>query len=204
MVTPEISTQGRPAMSTGTKRMYCPSCGEEVDTFLMLDGADESHHCFFCGVRLTGEKPVAQKSLETMLVAEDSAVFREVLQDRILEMGIAREVECADNGEEFITLFTRRLLKKLPVSVAVMDIRMPQMNGINAAMALRAIEKGMGVKKPTPILFFSSVKCDDNLKQVFQHCAPARYINKGNADSPEQLTDRLLQVLGRLLAESKR
>ncbi len=79
---------------------------------------------------------------------------------------------------------------------------MPGINGVNAAMALRAEEKGLAKKKPVPILFFSSVKYNDTLKDIFQHCSPARYINKGNSASPEELSERLLQVISRLMSES--
>jgi CheY-like chemotaxis protein len=190
-------------MTEAAKRMYCPSCGETVDTFVMLDTEmREEFHCFVCGAVLSGETPLAVKALEMMLVAEDSMVFREVLHDKIVERGIARQVEMADNGEEFLAKFTRRLAHDLPVSLAVLDIRMPGMNGVNAAMAMRAVEKGFGVRRPAPILFFSSVKCDDTLKELFKRCAPARYINKGASPSPENLADRLVEVIQRLLTES--
>ena len=41
---------------TQQKRMYCPSCGEEVDTFIMLDESGEARHCFICGLKLGGER----------------------------------------------------------------------------------------------------------------------------------------------------
>ena len=189
-------------MSDPGAKLYCPSCGEQVETFIMLDESGESHHCFICGVKLDGGSGRSVKSLEMMLIAEDSMVFREVLTDKILELGLAGEVETANDGEEFIALFTRRLVRGQPVSLAVMDIRMPGMNGVNAAMAMRAIERGMERKRLVPILFFSSVRCDDTLRDVFKHCAPARYINKGNAASPEELSERLVEVINGLLAES--
>jgi CheY-like chemotaxis protein len=190
-------------MTQIVQSMYCASCGEMVDTFVMLDtDMVEKHHCFVCGAALSGEAPAAAKALEMMLVAEDSMVFREVLQDKIVERGIARQLDMADNGEEFLDKFTRRLANNLPVSLAVLDIRMPGMNGVNAAMAMRAVERGLGLKRPVPILFFSSVKCDDTLKELFQRCSPARYINKGASPSPEDLADRLVEVIQRLLSES--
>lgn len=69
----------------------------------MLEGDEEVDHCFVCGAALAGEKaPSAIKSLEMMLVAEDSMVFREVLKDKIMEMGLAKKVEVTDNGEQFV------------------------------------------------------------------------------------------------------
>lgn len=188
-------------MTEQSKRMYCPSCGEEVETFLMLEEEKEVYRCFICGMDLPDSDEPSLKPLDLMLVAEDSMVFREVLKDKILELGIARQVELAENGEEFLTAFTRSIASSQPVSLAVLDIRMPGMNGVNAAMAMRAVERGLEKKRRVPILFFSSLKCDETLKNVFKQCAPARYINKGNSASPEDLSDRLVQVISRLMSE---
>lgn len=191
-------------MSETVKRIYCPSCGEEVDTYVIFDAGAEELHCFICGMALTGASAPAMRPLQTMLVAEDSRVFREVLTDKIVELGMAREVEVADHGEEFLEIFTRRLHQGLPVSLAVLDIRMPLMDGVNAAIAMRAIERGLGGRRPVPILFFSSMRCDEAMKAIFQRCAPARYINKGASQSPEDLADRLVEVIKRLMEESGR
>jgi len=186
------------------EKMYCPSCGEDVSTFVVFEGEGESKCCFQCGMNLSAAASRNARILDYMLVAEDSLVFREVLKDKVEELGIAKEVGLAGNGEEFLETFTQRAFAKKPLSVAVLDIRMPGMNGMNAAMALRAIERGLGKKKPVPILFFSSLKCDDTLREVFKRCAPARYINKGNATSPDELSDRLVEVINRLMLESSR
>ena len=183
--------------------MYCPYCGEEVDTYVMLVEGDEQHHCFSCSSPLGDEKPASGfKPLETILVAEDSAVFREVLRDKLIEKDLSKNAVVAGNGEEFLTLFTNRLFRSQPVSLCILDIRMPVFNGVNAAMALRSIEKGFERPRKTPILFFSTVKCDDTLREVLRFTAPARYINKGASDSPDELADRLVEVIQRLILES--
>jgi len=189
--------------ASASQRMYCPYCGEEVDTYLMLVEGDEQHHCFVCSSPLGEEQPAASfKALETILVAEDSAVFREVLRDKLVEKELTKNAVMTANGEEFLTLFTNRLYRSQPVSLCILDIRMPVFNGVNAAMALRSIEKGFERPRKTPILFFSTVKCDDTLREVLRFTSPSRYINKGASDSPDQLADRLLEVVQRLLQES--
>jgi len=154
-------------MTDAAKRMYCPSCGEDVETFVMLDQGEESHRCFVCGAVLSAEAGTELKPLEMMLVAEDSMVFREVLKDKITELGISNDVAMAKDGEEFIALFTYRVANDKPISLAVLDIRMPGMNGVNAAMAMRAVEKGLNRRRPVPILFFSSVKYHFHILQFF-------------------------------------
>jgi CheY-like chemotaxis protein len=184
--------------------MYCPSCGEEVDTFLMLVEDEEQHHCFVCSSPLSQERSAAGgfKPLDSILVAEDSAVFREVLRDKLTEKDLTKNAVMAGNGEEFLTIFTNRLYRNQPISLCILDIRMPVFNGVNAAMALRSIEKGFERTRKIPILFFSSVKCDEQLREILKFTAPSRYINKGASDSPDELADRLLDVVQRLLLES--
>jgi CheY-like chemotaxis protein len=159
-------------MSSTVQRRYCPSCGEEVDTYVILDAGVEQLHCFICGAALTGEAGPGFKPLPFMLVAEDSRVFREVLKDKVLELGMAEEVELAEQGERFITLFTHRVSQGQPVSLAVLDIQMPIMDGIHAGLALRAVERGLKKQRPTPILFFASVRCDEDMRVLFTRCAP--------------------------------
>ena len=190
--------------ASASKTMYCPYCGEDVETFLMLVEGEEQHHCFICSSPLGEERPAAAgfKPLDSILVAEDSAVFREVLRDKLVEKDLTKNAVMAGNGEEFLTIFTNRLFRSQPVSLCILDIRMPIFNGINAAMALRSIEKGFERPRKTPILFFSSVKCDDALREVLKFTSPSRYINKGASDSPDELADRLLEVVQRLILES--
>ena len=65
---------------------------------------------------------------------------------------------------------------------------MPVVNGVNAAIAMRAIEKGYDLKKPIPILFFTAKQCDETFKKVLSYTTPAKYINKGTGTSPDPLT----------------
>ena len=59
-------------MTEGAKKMYCPSCGETVETFVMFNpDMAEEFHCFVCGAALSGETPGAVKPLEMMLVETD-------------------------------------------------------------------------------------------------------------------------------------
>ncbi len=192
-------------MADSSKRMYCPSCGQDVETFIMLQDGDEKHFCFLCSSPISGKEAVAPlKTLDTILVADDSAVFREVLKDKLSEKQAAKNVIMSSNGEEILTLFTNRLFKKQPISLVILDIRMPVFNGVNAAMAIRGVEKGFEVRRHVPILFFSTVVCDDTLREVLKHCTPARYINKGSGSSPDELAQRLYEVICHLIEESTR
>jgi CheY-like chemotaxis protein/rubredoxin len=184
-------------------KLFCPSCGEEVEYFVMLQEGDEIFHCSVCGLILQPEKPkeVKIKTLQSVIAAEDSQILLKTLSQMLVEKRITREVEACINGEEFITKVMERSKKNQPISLAILDVAMPILNGINAAVIFRAIEKGFDKKGKTPILFFTSYRCDDTFKKVLKYCAPAKYINKGTGSSPEEFAERLYQVVSQLLAE---
>ncbi len=192
-------------MTNGTK-LYCPSCGEDVEYFVMVSGGEELAHCSNCGLILQTEKAQPKKDqkirpLQYVIAAEDSPLLLKSIGNMILEKGISKQVEPCQNGEEFINKVTARLKENQPVSLAILDVAMPILNGINAAVIFRALEKGFEKKRFTPILFFTSYKCDDTFKKVLKYTAPAKYINKGAGASPEQFAERLMQVVSQLLAE---
>ena len=188
------------------KKLYCPSCGENVEYFVMLTEGDEICHCSICGLILHREEAQAKpaeklKTLQSVVAAEDSPVLLKTLSHMLVDKNITRGVEPCKNGEEFITAMVGRLKQNLPISLVILDVNMPILNGINAAVIMRAIERGFGKKRPTPILFFTSYRCDDTFKKVLKYCAPARYINKGTGSSPDEFAQRLYQVVSQLLTE---
>jgi CheY-like chemotaxis protein/rubredoxin len=185
-------------------RLYCPSCGEEVEYFVMLSEGDEIIHCSICGLILQPEKKKEEariKTLQNVIAAEDSQVLLKTLSQMMLDKKITQSVEACKNGEDFITKVMERFKQNLPISLAILDVAMPVLNGINAAVVFRAIEKGFGKTRKTPILFFTSYRCDDTFQKVLKYCAPAKYINKGTGSSPEEFAERLYQVISQLLVE---
>lgn len=187
-------------------KLYCPSCGEDVEYFVMLSEGNELTHCSICGLILQREEPDAKaheriKTLQNVVAAEDSPVLLKTLSQMLVDRNITKTVEACKNGEEFISSVVERLKNNLPISLVILDVNMPVLNGINAAVIFRAIERGFGKKRPTPILFFTSYRCDDTFKKVLKYCAPAKYINKGTGSSPEEFAQRLYQVVSQLLAE---
>jgi len=187
-------------------RLFCPSCGEEVEYFVMVSAGEELAHCSNCGLILQMDQPLQKKEarirpLQYVIAAEDSPLLLKTIGNMMIEKGVTKQVESCKNGEEFITRITARLKENQPISLSILDVAMPILNGINAAVIFRAIEKGFDKKRFTPILFFTSYKCDDTFKKVLKYTAPAKYINKGTGASPEQFAERLLQVVYQLLAE---
>lgn len=188
----------------GAKKGHCLSCGQEVELFYMLVEGVDRPHCFLCGMMIDESKPSAKqtkiKTLDAIMLADDSALAREVIVDKLVELKAAHKVVALANGEEFLESYTRKLIEKSPPNLIILDIRMPGINGVNAALAARCIEKAFGKTNPTPLLFFSSVVCDDTLKSAMTRLSPARYINKGASSTPDDLAARIFGVLSKLLS----
>lgn len=192
-------------------KKFCPSCGENVDTYIVNRGgiiggggtvsASERHEdecCILCGMIVEEIHHNEITPAESILVADDSTMIRDLLSDLISHEKLAKDVAGCGHGAEFITVFTGKALAKEPFSLVVLDVAMPVLNGINAAIAMRAIEKALKIK-PTPILFFTAQKCDENFKKVMAYCKPALYVNKGVSSMPDLLASRIGQVVKRLL-----
>ncbi len=191
-------------MSAQANKIFCPSCGEKVDYFVMLSGGDEIKHCSVCGLILHDEPEQAEDKLKTLqhvVAAEDNTLLLKTVSRMLQDKKIAKSVDACKNGEEFITTTVNRIKEGQPISLVILDVNMPILNGINAAVIMRAVEKGYDKKRPTPLLFFTSYKCDDTFKKVLKYCKPAKYINKGAGASPEQFAERLYQVIYQLLSE---
>jgi CheY-like chemotaxis protein len=134
---------------------------------------------------------------EQVLVAEDSALLREVIKDSLAEAGISRAVRSCGNGEEFLQAMAEGIGQQRVPDLAILDVGMPVLNGYYAAIALRAVERGLKVP-PTPIVYFTARACDETFKKVLEYTQPARYLNKGADAAPPRIAARLVQVLASL------
>ncbi len=198
-------------MGNDTKgKKFCPSCGENVDTYFVdRSGGVESEGkkkgdicCIFCGMiveDISGNDVIPAKSI---LISDDSAMVRELITDMLKENGLTKDVIASKDGSDFITLFVKKISKKTPFSLVILDVSMPILNGVNAAIAMRAIEKALKMKS-TPVLFFTAQKCDENFKKVLAYCKPALYVNKGVSSTPDLLASRVSQVIIKLLKDIK-
>jgi len=139
--------------------------------------------------------------IETIVLAEDVSLLREMLKDSLVERGLSRRVISCRNGYEFLSAYARSRQNEQAVGLVILDVIMPVLNGVSAAVALRAHEKGRNLS-PAPILFFTSKRCDETFKKVLTFCRPAMYVNKGASSSPQHLQERVDKVITQLLKES--
>lgn len=188
------------------KKVYCPSCGIDVEPFSISAGGEEVIHCSVCGLVLDldggsdGDEPEFRK-LKRVGVAEDSDTLRNLLTKVLVDQGVTEEVFGASNGVEFVTLVNQHYQAKKALSLAILDVEMPMMSGVQAALSLREMEKQFLLKRKTPILFFTSRKCDDRFKSVLKQLEPSSYVNKGASSDPKELVRRVYKVLMVLLKQ---
>jgi CheY-like chemotaxis protein len=111
---------------------------------------------------------------------------------------LTTNVISADNGPHFLTLAVERFRQNLPIKLAILDIIMEPLDGVATALALRAIEQGLNVPQPTPVLFLSAARLDDATYRLLRQCRPARCLNKGLDATPDKLGPRLDNIIGHL------
>ncbi len=136
--------------------------------------------------------------LRHVLVADDSKFTRRIIQELLLEKGFAELVDDFENGLGLTSAFAKIIADGRRVDAVVVDINMPEMDGITAARLIRGIESQNDLKK-SPIIFFSAVKADENLRRQMQRLAPAWYVNKGSDPDPDRLAERVEGLLGQVL-----
>jgi len=206
---------------------FCPKCGRKTEAISISIGPDgeERLRCSNCGAfidepagdegfkdaLLSGEEQAAFSD-ESIVIPTYSTIVAAGYKPEILEMivnavarkNLARQVIPCENGEELII----RLVKDLSagnsnnINLAIFDVPMPYLNGINAAIGIRAIEKPFPDHNLIPILFLTRKPVDETFKKVIKYLAPAKYANLGPSDNPKEIAARVDRIIALLAQES--
>jgi len=143
--------------------------------------------------KLWKEKEV---SVETYaLIAEDSDFARKLLKELVSKSKLASEVIAVTNGLELITEITKLRKINAKISFAIIDLSMPVMDGLTAASIIRSLEEDEENVVKIPIVFFSAVKANEELRKQMELLSPAHYLNKGSDPDPRGLADRIHVLL---------
>ncbi|MCX7792808.1 MAG: response regulator [Thermodesulfovibrionales bacterium] len=128
------------------------------------------------------------------IIAEDSEFLRTLLKELVLRKSLSDTVITATNGLEFIAEYTRLMNERRRINFAIVDINMPEMDGLTAVRTVRALEDRNN-RERVPVVFFSAVKADEDLRKQMSILEPASYINKGVSASPKVLAERVEVLL---------
>ena len=81
--------------------------------------------------------------MKKILVADDEMAIRLLYSEELKEEGY--EVYTAANGREAL-----EIVEKEPLDLVILDIKMPEMDGFAATMAIREKEKIRQIRKELP------------------------------------------------------
>ena len=129
---------------------------ELQDTFrnIALTFADyEEERQMLGGSRGARSKACASKPVETVLLAEDNDINREIMLSQLTSMGYG--VDTAANGAEALALYQQK-----DYDVILTDIEMPEMNGYELTAEIRRLETDSN--RSTPILAITASEFDLN------------------------------------------
>lgn len=178
---------------------FCPSCAEEVYTYTVDAALGPEIRCSACGLPLATAATLGATRVECVLVADDNRLYRTLLRDVLLERKLAETVEVCASGAELLARAATRFHDHLPVKLVILDVMMTPLNGPATGMAFRALEKGLKVSPPVPILFVSGSPLEEEMKALLGKCTPALFLHKGADKGPVALGQRLEQVVTALL-----
>ncbi|HUT54713.1 MAG TPA: hypothetical protein VM658_15080 [bacterium] len=213
-------------MAKVTKKLFCPSCQVEVEAVLApaAQGKGIVPRCTICGAVIDEgslsaaprdkslsldevsfvDESISIPGMDRIIVAGYTPSIRELVVDKMVEKHLAREVIPAQNGEEMIIAVINALKSNGDgqIELVVTDVPMPFLNGINAAIGLRALERTYPEHDLIPVLFLTNKPCDDTFKKVIRFLAPAKYATLGPVDDKEKLIKHLYRILS-LVAQEK-
>ena len=186
----------------GIERPRCANCGaffdEERGAGEEFSLPKEEESPAFSG------EGIAIPSFQAVMVVGYLDAVRNLIVEQMTQKNLAREVLPCVNGEEMIikAIDSMQKTENNDIGLIVLDVPMPFLNGINAAIGLRAVERTYPLHKPIPLLFLTRKPCDDTFKKVIKFLSPAKYVGLGPSDQPAELSLRLGRIIGLISQET--
>lgn len=214
-------------MAKGTaERAWCAACQADVEVIAVSMGTEgiERPRCANCGAYLDEEQGVGEEfsfaeekegpafavdsiaipTFQTVMVVGYQEAVRNLIVEQMTQKNLAREIIPCVNGEDMIIHVINSMQNAMnsQVNLIVLDVPMPFLNGINAAIGLRAIERTYPLHRLIPLLFLTRKPCDDTFKKVIKFLSPAKYAGLGPSDHPQELAPRLARIIS-LVSQEK-
>ncbi len=132
------------------------------------------------------------------LIIEDDQLSREMLA---LQLENYAQCDHADNGQVGVELFEAALKEGRGYDLILLDIIMPEMDGLDAARAIRRLEElnGTGADQGVNIIVLSSLNTPQDVIQAYVSAQSAAHLVK--PVKPERLL-RTLRKLGLIEMEN--
>jgi len=184
---------------------YCLCCDEQVPFSVIERQGKREERCIYCGFVLDVQKTKPLRiSAEKghALIADDSKYTRKMMKEILQEKNYSGYIESFENGADLVSAYAKILSEKKSVDFAIIDLNMPVMDGIKTAMTLRTLEAQKDAGN-VPIVFFSGIKADADLKRLLEELAPAVYLNKSADPDPDKLAKRIEELVSFILTEYK-
>ncbi len=124
----------------------------------------------------------------TILLVDDQELFREGVRVIIDAQDGMRVIGAAGNGVEAV-----RLVDELRPDVVLMDIRMPEMDGVEASRQIFAPERAARRTKPVRVIVLTTFNLDDRAATAIRHGASGFLLKD---TTPPMLRDAIRTVHG--------
>ena len=112
-----------------------------------------------------------------ILIVDDEAVYRDLLEDILQPYGA---LTVAEDGLEAVSFFEKSLAAGTPFGLVVMDIQMPNMDGMEALKQMRTLERkfNVSVQNETIIIMATSMADTRIFMEAYQYGGCSDYIVK--------------------------
>ncbi|OGT99352.1 MAG: two-component system response regulator [Geobacteraceae bacterium GWB2_52_12] len=129
------------------------------------------------------------------LIAEDDLISRRILTELLSAFG---SCDIAVNGKEAVDSFKLAHEAKRPYDVIFMDIMMPIVDGMEALLSIRALEKQMGIpyNLATKVVMTTALGDPHTVIKSFNTCEADAYIVKPLSRQKLEKELRALKLIG--------
>jgi CheY-like chemotaxis protein len=142
-------------------------------------------------------RPAKRRQLARVWVAGFSGAVRSWFEQ---ELGKSLEIEgrAFRNGEELLMALSESLGQEQAPDLIILDLRLPIINGINAAVAVRGYELGFNRLERIPMVFLFDPPDSSNFDKVLNFCQPAQAVSPCG-DDEQCLKDRIGELTRELV-----